>query len=79
MAKRRYPRRRDSLENFVRSLWKEPAEAMKPDTELIAIDPGDKHVGVAFFATDENGATILPPTWVVFLAAWCVAVAGWSV
>jgi hypothetical protein len=23
--------------------------------------------------------TILPPTWVVFLAAWCVAVAGWSV
>jgi hypothetical protein len=25
------------------------------------------------------GPTILPPTWVVFLAAWCVAVAGWSV
>lgn len=29
---------------------------MKPDTELIAIDPGDVHVGVAFFATDEDGA-----------------------
>lgn len=28
---------------------------MKPETELIAIDPGDKHVGVAFFATDEDG------------------------
>lgn len=25
------------------------------------------------------GATILPPTWIVFAAAWCVAVAGWSV
>jgi hypothetical protein len=23
--------------------------------------------------------TILPPTWVVFVVAWCVAVAGWSV
>lgn len=29
---------------------------MKPDTELIAIDPGDKHVGVAFFSTDDDGA-----------------------
>lgn len=29
---------------------------MKPDTQLIAIDPGDKHVGVAFFTTDEDGA-----------------------
>lgn len=28
-------------------------------------------------STDE--ATTLPPTWVVFLAAWGVAVAGWSV
>lgn len=27
----------------------------KPDTELIAIDPGDEHVGVAFFATDGDG------------------------
>jgi hypothetical protein len=26
-----------------------------------------------------GGTTILPPTWVVFLAAWCVGVAGWSV
>jgi hypothetical protein len=25
------------------------------------------------------GPTVLPPTWVVFAAAWCVAVAGWSV
>jgi hypothetical protein len=24
-------------------------------------------------------STTLPPTWIVFLAAWCVAVAGWSV
>lgn len=27
----------------------------KPETELIAIDPGDEHVGVAFFATDDDG------------------------
>lgn len=26
-----------------------------------------------------RGATKLPPTWVIFLAAWCVGVAGWSV
>lgn len=26
-----------------------------------------------------RGPTILPPTWLVFAAAWCVAVAGWSV
>jgi len=25
-----------------------------------------------------RGATIMPPTWLVFLAAWCTAVAGWS-
>lgn len=25
-----------------------------------------------------RAATILPPTWIVFAAAWCVAVAGWS-
>ncbi len=25
------------------------------------------------------GPTMLPPTWVVFAAAWCVGVAGWSV
>lgn len=28
---------------------------MKPDSELVAIDPGDKYVGVAFFATDDEG------------------------
>jgi hypothetical protein len=28
---------------------------------------------------DLNGTTILPPAWVTFIAAWCVAVAGWSV
>jgi hypothetical protein len=28
---------------------------VKPDTEIIAIDPGDKHVGVAFFATNDDG------------------------
>lgn len=27
----------------------------KPDTELIAIDPGDQYVGVAFFATNDDG------------------------
>src|SRR5690606_14882698 len=27
----------------------------------------------------RRGPTILPPTWLVFLAAWCVGVAGWSV
>jgi len=26
-----------------------------------------------------RGPTILPPAWLVFAAAWCVAVAGWSV
>lgn len=26
-----------------------------------------------------RGTTLLPPTWIVFLAAWCVGVAGWSV
>lgn len=26
-----------------------------------------------------RGPTILPPTWLVFAAAWCTAVAGWSV
>jgi hypothetical protein len=26
-----------------------------------------------------DGRTTLPPTWVVFIAAWCVGVAGWSV
>ena len=26
-----------------------------------------------------RGPTILPPTWIVFVAAWCTAVAGWSV
>ena len=30
-------------------------------------------------ASDGFAPTILPPTWLVFLAAWCVAVAGWSV
>ena len=28
---------------------------------------------------DLAGTTILPPPWVTFIAAWCVAVAGWSV
>jgi hypothetical protein len=28
---------------------------------------------------EEAGPTILPPTWVVFVVAWCVGVAGWSV
>jgi hypothetical protein len=34
-------------------VWSEP---VKPQTELIAIDPGDRWTGVAFFATDEDGA-----------------------
>lgn len=33
----------------------------------------------ALGATGEAGPTILPPTWVVFTAAWAVGVAGWSV
>ena len=28
---------------------------------------------------DLAGTTILPPAWITFAAAWCVAVAGWSV
>lgn len=52
----RNPRRRASAqhnaESHLRSVWAKP---MKPDTELIAIDPGDRWTGVAFFATDDDG------------------------
>jgi hypothetical protein len=34
---------------------------------------------LAFMLVTVRVPTILPPTWIVFLAAWCVAVAGWSV
>lgn len=34
------------------TLFEEPKKA---DTELIAIDPGDRWTGVAFFATDDDG------------------------
>lgn len=34
------------------SLWADPVKA---DTDLIAIDPGDRWTGVAFFAKDEDG------------------------
>jgi hypothetical protein len=37
----------------MRALHEKPVKA---DTELIAIDPGDRWTGVAFFATDDDGA-----------------------
>lgn len=39
-------------ERCLRELWASPVKA---ETELIAIDPGDRWTGVAFFATDEDG------------------------
>jgi hypothetical protein len=45
-------RRRREVAELVSDVW---YAKPKPDTELIAIDPGDDHVGVAFFATDEGG------------------------
>jgi hypothetical protein len=30
-------------------------------------------------ARETGRSTILPPAWITFVAAWCVAVAGWSV
>lgn len=44
-------RRAASIEALVRSVWVQP----KHDTELIAIDPGDRHVGVAFFSRNADG------------------------
>lgn len=44
--------RQQATDALMRAVW---ASNPKPDTELIAIDPGDAHVGVAFFATDEDG------------------------
>lgn len=52
----RSPRRRTADEESTRALMRSVhASRVKPDTELIAIDPGDAHVGVAFFATDDDG------------------------
>lgn len=39
-------------ESAIRGLWK---TQINPETELIAIDPGDNHVGVAFFTRDRDG------------------------
>lgn len=52
MGKRigRSPRR--TLENHMRAVWAEP---MRADTELIAIDPGDRWTGVAFFTRNADG------------------------
>lgn len=44
--------REAGIQAHLRDIWKRP---LKADTELIAIDPGDKYTGVAFFATDEQG------------------------
>jgi hypothetical protein len=48
---RRRKARERATEDFVRSVWVRKART----TGLIAIDPGDAHVGVAFFAKDEDG------------------------
>lgn len=44
--------RESAIRDRMRNVW---AEEMKADTELIAIDPGDRWTGVAFFATDDDG------------------------
>ena len=56
MARRSPHRRaadRESADSHLRRVWTTPVKA---DTELIAIDPGDRWTGVAFFATDDDGA-----------------------
>jgi len=45
-------RERTDFNKHLASIWKRP---LKADTELIAIDPGDKYTGVAFFATNDDG------------------------
>lgn len=44
--------RERAVADHVRSVW---SDDRKPDTELIAVDPGDRWTGVAFFATNEDG------------------------
>lgn len=43
---------RTDFNKHLAAIWKRP---LKADTELIAIDPGDKYTGVAFFATNDDG------------------------
>lgn len=56
MARRSTTRRtaadREAGDASVSALFEGPVKA---DTELIAIDPGDRWTGVAFFATDDDG------------------------
>lgn len=53
MVRPQHSRVKRSSDHHLRMVWSEP---VKPQTELIAIDPGDRWTGVAFFATDEDGA-----------------------
>lgn len=48
---RRGTARREVTDALMRSVWATKSRG----TELIAVDPGDAHVGVAFFAKDEDG------------------------
>lgn len=55
MARRSSHRRstgQQSADAHLRDVWSLPVKA---DTELVAIDPGDRWTGVAFFATDDDG------------------------
>lgn len=54
MARRRTsrPADRECADEHLRRVWATPVKA---DTELVAIDPGDRWTGVAFFATDDDG------------------------
>lgn len=49
---RKKAERKAGVDAHLRQIWKRP---LKADTELIAIDPGDRYTGVAFFATDDDG------------------------
>lgn len=44
--------REKAIRDHLRKIWPRPLEER---TELIAIDPGDRYTGVAFFARDEQG------------------------
>lgn len=52
-SKRVSDRRKASAERLLATAWARTAHEDK--TELIAIDPGDAHVGVAFFARNADG------------------------
>lgn len=53
MGRHQSPRARKALDIHVRALWGE--EMNLPETDLVAIDPGDRWTGVAFFKEESDG------------------------